>query len=100
MPFFSKTHKLVVYVEESEYENDLIKNDEELIQACVLNTYNCNGTKNEKQMLRKYCKNNTEQVSGDRNKIDLLICLGGDGTLLHASTLFQVYLKWLKKKHV
>jgi len=26
-------------------------------------------------------------------KIDLIICLGGDGTLLYASTLFQV--KWL-----
>jgi len=23
-------------------------------------------------------------------KIDLIICLGGDGTLLYASTLFQV----------
>ncbi len=26
------------------------------------------------------------------NKIDLVICLGGDGTLLHVSSLFQVGL--------
>ncbi len=26
------------------------------------------------------------------DKIDLVVCLGGDGTLLHVSTLFQVIL--------
>ena len=26
------------------------------------------------------------------DKIDFIICLGGDGTLLHASTLFQVII--------
>lgn len=29
------------------------------------------------------------------NKIDFIICLGGDGTLLYASLLFQVILKLL-----
>lgn len=32
-------------------------------------------------------------VSGEddlEDKVDLIICLGGDGTLLHASSLFQV----------
>ena len=28
-------------------------------------------------------------------KIDLIICLGGDGTLLYASTLFQVEIDFL-----
>ena len=73
-----QTHKLVVYVEESEYENDLIKNDEQLKQIRVVDTNN----KNEKQMLRKYTKNNSDHF-GDRNKIDLLVCLGGDGILFH-----------------
>jgi len=31
-------------------------------------------------MLRKYTKNNSDHF-GDRNKIDLLVCLGGDGTI-------------------
>jgi NAD kinase len=83
--FCIKTHKLVVYVEESEYENELVKNDEQLNKIRTVDPNN----KNEKQMLRKYTKNNSDPF-GDRNKIDLLVCLGGDGTLLHASTLFQV----------
>lgn len=28
-------------------------------------------------------------ISGDHNVVDLIICLGGDGTLLYASSLFQ-----------
>ena len=77
----------MVYVEESEFENDLMKCDEQLKQII------CTGKeKNEKHMLRKYCKNPNSEQCADRNKIDLLICLGGDGTLLHASTLFQVYI--------
>jgi len=32
-------------------------------------------------------------------KIDLIICLGGDGTLLYASTLFQVKLSSLNAAH-
>lgn len=30
-----------------------------------------------------------ESTGSNTNKIDFIICLGGDGTLLHASTLFQ-----------
>jgi arginase family enzyme len=26
------------------------------------------------------------------NRVDFIICLGGDGTLLYASSLFQVYI--------
>jgi NAD kinase len=50
------------------------------------------GPNNEKPSLRKFSKSTTlsPNSSDDRHKIDLIICLGGDGTLLHASTLFQV----------
>lgn len=29
------------------------------------------------------------------DRVDLIICLGGDGTLLYASTLFQAWNLWL-----
>lgn len=41
---------------------------------------------NTKPSLRKFCKSS---LNTDTNKIDFVICLGGDGTLLHASGLFQ-----------
>ena len=28
------------------------------------------------------------------DKIDFIVCLGGDGTLLYASSLFQVNISW------
>lgn len=36
-----------------------------------------------------------DNSSGDQldDKIDFVICLGGDGTLLHASSLFQVSIQ-------
>ena len=30
---------------------------------------------------------------GNRQSVDLVICMGGDGTLLHVSSLFQVSIK-------
>jgi NAD kinase len=53
-----------------------------------------NVSNNEKPALRKFSKTTTlsPNSSDDRHKIDLIICLGGDGTLLHASTLFQVII--------
>ena len=34
-------------------------------------------------------------IQGDQldDKIDFIVCMGGDGTLLHASSLFQVRKK-------
>ena len=61
----------------------MLKCDEQL-KSAVINV--SNGI--EKPALRRYYKSNSHP-SADRNKIDLIICLGGDGTLLHASTLFQ-----------
>jgi len=35
--------------------------------------------------------NMSEEPLSDEMKIDFVICLGGDGVLLHASTIFQVF---------
>ena len=35
--------------------------------------------------------NMSEEHLSDEMKIDFVICLGGDGVLLHASTIFQVF---------
>ncbi len=73
-------------MEESQYEHDIFKADEQIKAAMKP------GANNEKPALRKFIKDCTQspKTNSDRNKIDLIICLGGDGTLLHASTLFQV----------
>ncbi|CAF0755476.1 unnamed protein product [Adineta steineri] len=39
--------------------------------------------------LKKYAEQFIVFDQGDLPKIDLIICLGGDGTLLHASSIFQ-----------
>lgn len=78
-------HHLIVYVEESQYDHEIFKADDQIKMA--MKPY----SNSEKPALRKFIKssNLSPAKNEDRNKIDLIICLGGDGTLLHASTLFQ-----------
>ena len=94
---------MIVYVEENEF--DLMKSDEQ-IKNLVSPTSSTR--KYTKPSLRKFepptslakasSAETTSQSSltklgqteNHANKIDLIVCLGGDGTLLHASTLFQV----------
>jgi NAD kinase len=40
----------------------------------------------------KCFKKNSDGTKNEDNNIDLIICLGGDGTLMHVSSLFQVNL--------
>ena len=83
-------HNLIVYVEERDFDNEIFKADEKIRSAMVPNS------KNDKPSLRKFCKLAPNYLckcalthKADVNKIDLIICLGGDGTLLHVSNLFQ-----------
>ena len=103
---------MIVYVEENEF--DLMKTDEQ-IKHLVSPTSSTR--KYTKPSLRKFePPTSLARVSASEpaqsssssssltklsqaattenhaNKIDLIVCLGGDGTLLHASTLFQVSL--------
>ncbi len=63
-----------MYIEKHEFEHDDLKNNEETQQL--------------KDSLHLFTQN--EECLAD--KIDLVVCLGGDGTLLHLSTLFQVLM--------
>jgi NAD kinase len=84
-----------VYVEENDFENELFKADEKIRSAMVPSAAN------EKPSLRKFCKLAPfyeckcahTPARADVNKIDLIVCIGGDGTLLHVSNLFQVNLQ-------
>lgn len=80
-----------MYVEENDYENEIFRLDEQIRAAMLPRGSQL------KPSLRKFCQpslnyscRNSENT--DANKIDLLVCMGGDGTLLHASGLFQVNL--------
>ena len=98
---------MIVYVEENEFEHELMKADEQ-IKSLISPT--SSNRKYSKPSLRKFTpptKSSTDtqpsslsklnQTENHANKIDLIVCLGGDGTLLHASTLFQVgYIDWFK----
>lgn len=71
-------HKLIIYVEEEEYNHDLFRSDERI-------KYSISSTS--KPFIRKLsCPKLKESLN---EKIDLIICIGGDGTLLHANSLFQ-----------
>jgi len=72
---------LVAFIEESEYENEQINSDSKIKQALSLDF------RNGRPGIRKFCKKLTTE---DINIIDFIICLGGDGTLLHVSNVFQV----------
>lgn len=84
-------HHITVFIEDKAYANDLLSTDQQITE------FKTNGT------LKKFlpyidfnecCAQSVcFNLNGDNdstNQIDLVICLGGDGTLLHASTLFQV----------
>lgn len=74
-----------VYVEENDYENENFQLDDQ-IKLAMKTTES-----NKKPLLRKFCANNNPDCDkNDQEKIDFVVCLGGDGTLLHTSTLFQV----------
>ncbi len=87
-----KQHNLNVYVEEKDYKNDLfITNSKKVVDEM--------GNKK----LRIFLQSSLSNFSNETNvktrdncidKIDLIICLGGDGTILYASTLFQVGFKY------
>lgn len=64
---------LNIYIEESEYESDYLRIEENLLDS-EGKSFNCN--------LDKICEKN-------KSLIELIICLGGDGTLLHVSSMFQ-----------
>lgn len=86
---FTKDHNLIVYVEENDFENDIFRLDDQIRAAM-----SPHGTQ-VKPSLRKFCQPSPnyscrDAENTDVNKIDLLVCMGGDGTLLHASGLFQV----------
>lgn len=80
---------MIVYVEENDFENEIFRLDEQIRLAMRPRDSQL------KPSLRKFCqplnysfRNNPE--NGDVNKIDLVVCMGGDGTILHAAGLFQV----------
>lgn len=76
---------MITFIEEKDYDSEFVLNDEKLRNAMKPLGNNT------KSSLRKFCVSECKTiVKNDRNKIDFLICVGGDGTLLHASGLFQV----------
>lgn len=80
---------MIVYVEENDFENEIFRLDEQIRLAM-----SPSGT-NTKPSLRKFCLSSPNYScknleNNDVNKIDLVVCMGGDGTLLHTSGLFQV----------
>jgi NAD+ kinase len=66
---------MVVFVEQSVMEDPLLLNNSEFAHV------------KEKLMTFRDGKDDLT------DKIDFIICLGGDGTLLYASLLFQVFIK-------
>jgi NAD+ kinase len=61
-----------LYIEKHEFEHDDLQKNEEAQQL--------------KDSIHLFTQNEEDL----EDKIDLVVCLGGDGTLLHVSTLFQV----------
>ncbi len=89
---FKKNLDLIVYVAEEEYYHEMFNQNQSI--------------RNAKEKLRKFKQSNgvncqsspityVEQINKleeeyDQSFIDFIICIGGDGTLLHASSIFQV----------
>ena len=61
-----------MYIEKHEFEHDDLQKNEDA------------------QKLKDSIYLFTQNEENLEDKIDLVVCLGGDGTLLHVSTLFQV----------
>ncbi|XP_061910501.1 NAD kinase isoform X3 [Entelurus aequoreus] len=69
--FLTEVKKMIVYVEKKVLDDPTISGDENF------------GT-----MKKKFCTFR-EDLDDISNRVDFIICLGGDGTLLYASSLFQ-----------
>ncbi|XP_054645438.1 NAD kinase [Dunckerocampus dactyliophorus] len=69
--FLTEVKKMIVYVEKKVLEDTTISGDENF------------GT-----ITKKFCTFR-EDLDDISNRVDFIICLGGDGTLLYASSLFQ-----------
>ncbi|XP_072538287.1 NAD kinase isoform X1 [Salminus brasiliensis] len=69
--FLTEQKKMIVYVERKVLEDPAIANDESFVAV-----------------KKKFCtfREDFDDIS---NRVDFIICLGGDGTLLYASSLFQ-----------
>lgn len=72
--YLTEENNMIVYVEKKVLEDPAIANDD-----------------NFGPVKKKFCtfREDYDDIS---NQIDFIICLGGDGTLLYASSLFQVGL--------
>jgi NAD kinase len=105
---------LITYVDEADYNNEVFISDEKIRKASIfenqdqekpsLRSVSLNSLNDEipvqpvriisNPTAEKSLKLGTAQaipLEKLSEKIDLIICLGGDGTLLHISNLFQVY---------
>lgn len=71
--FLTEVKNMIVYVENKVLEDTAISGDENF------------GT-----ITKKFCTFR-EDLDDISNRVDFIICLGGDGTLLYASSLFQVF---------
>uniref|UniRef100_A0A8C4E8I0 NAD(+) kinase n=1 Tax=Dicentrarchus labrax TaxID=13489 RepID=A0A8C4E8I0_DICLA len=71
--FLTEVKNLIVYVEKKVLEDPAISGDE-----------------NFGAITKKFCTFR-EDLDDISNRVDFIICLGGDGTLLYASSLFQVF---------
>ncbi|XP_067381856.1 NAD kinase isoform X2 [Channa argus] len=69
--FLTEVKNMIVYVEKKILEDPAISGDE-----------------NFGAITKKFCSF-TEDLDDLSNRVDFIICLGGDGTLLYASSLFQ-----------
>jgi len=66
---------MIVFVEHSVTEDTMLSSNSDFMEI---------------QEKLNYFQDNKDDLT---DKIDFIICLGGDGTLLHASLLFQVISK-------
>lgn len=72
--FFFQIWHLNVHIEEQELAQEYLKEDEDIY---------CDQNKKFNAKIKKF-------NSKDKESIDLIVCLGGDGTLLYVSSIFQV----------
>lgn len=82
--YLTNKHNLTVYVEEKDYISplfaaDAIENGEDSNKGRIKKFYSSLSNLND----------STHNDEDTLNKIDLIVCIGGDGTILYASTLFQ-----------
>ena len=112
-----KKHHLTVYVEEDVFYHELFLADgkiKEALDKCSelnesiikifdksLNESKNSLSESSSEFSFKTANSNSTEMSTSsnsihENKIDFIICIGGDGTLLHTSTLFQVQRTYRK----